>query len=55
MYNTLYLPENFEQRRLEKTIPRHFPYSLNVCSRWTALIQHGRKNHGSTYWLIAIG
>ena len=43
MYNTRYLPENFEQRRLEKSILRHFPYSLNVPSRWTALIQDGRK------------
>ena len=43
MYNTRYLPENFEQRKLEKTISRHFPYNLNVCSRWAALIQDGRK------------
>ena len=31
MYNTRYLPESFEQCRLEKTILRHFPYNLNVC------------------------
>ena len=44
MYNTQYLPENSEQRKLEKTILRHFPYNLNVHSRWAALIQDGRKN-----------
>ena len=49
MYNTRYLPENFEQRKLEKTILRHFPYNLNVRSRWAAFIQDGRKNHDSTY------
>ena len=27
-------PENFEQRRLDKTILRHFPYNLCVRSRW---------------------
>ena len=43
MYNTRYLPENFEQRRLEKTALRHFPYNLNMRSRWIALIQDGRK------------
>ena len=43
MYNTRHIPENFEQRRLEKTILRHFPYYLSVRSRWTALIQDGRK------------
>ena len=43
MYNTQYLPENFEQSKLEKTISRHFPYNSNVRSRWTALIQDGRK------------
>ena len=30
MYNTQSLPENFEQRRLEKTILWHLPYNLNV-------------------------
>ena len=29
--NTRYLPESFEQCRLEKTILRHFPKNLNVC------------------------
>ena len=47
MYNTQYLPENFEQRKLEKIILRHFPYNFNVRSRWAALIQNGRKNHES--------
>ena len=28
MHNTRYLRKNFEQRRLEKTISRHFPYNL---------------------------
>ena len=28
MYNTLYLPENFEQSMLEKTILRHFRFNL---------------------------
>ena len=40
---TRYLPENFEQKRLEKTIFQHFPYNLNVPSRWFALIQDGGK------------
>ena len=44
MYNTRYLPENCEQRKLEKTILLHFLYNLNVRSRWAALIQDGRKN-----------
>ena len=43
MYNTRYLPENFEQRKLEKTLLQHFPYNLNARSRWAALIQDGRK------------
>ena len=47
MHNTRYLPENFEQRKLEKTILRHFPYNLNVHFRWGALIQDGRKNNDS--------
>ena len=55
MYNTGYLPENFEQRRLEKTIFRHFPYNLNMRSRSIALIQDGRKNHESTYWDLLCG
>ena len=29
MYNTQYIPENFEQCRLEKTILWNFPYNLN--------------------------
>ena len=41
MYNTRYLPENFEQCRLEKTILRHFPINLNVRSSWNALNQDG--------------
>ena len=49
MYNAQYLPKNFEQRRLEKTILGHFPYNLNMRSRWAALIQDGRKNHESAY------
>ena len=44
MYNTQYLPENFEQYRLEKTILWHFPNNLNVRSRWIALIHDGGKN-----------
>ena len=49
MYNTRYLPENFEQCRLEKTILRQFPYNLNVRSSWNALIQDGRKYHEKAY------
>ena len=45
VYGTQYLHENFEQRRLEKTVLRHFPYNLNVRSRYIALIQGDRKNH----------
>ena len=47
MYIARYLPENFEQPRkaIEKTILRHFPYDLNVRSRWTVLIQDSRKYH----------
>ena len=41
MYNTRYLPENFDQCRLEKTILRQFPYNLSVRSSWNALIQDG--------------
>ena len=36
-------PENFEQCRLQKTILQHFPYNLNMHSRWIALIQDGGK------------
>ena len=43
MYNTRYLPENFERCRLENTILRHFPYNLNVRSSRIALIQEGGK------------
>ena len=50
MYNTRYLPGNVEQHRLEKTILRHFPYNLNLRSRWTPLIQDGRKNHEGAYY-----
>ena len=49
MYNTRYLPENFEQCRLEKTILRQFPYNLNVRSSWNALIQDGGKYHEKAY------
>ena len=49
MYNTRYLPENFEQCRLENTILRHFPYNLNVHSSWIALIQDGGKTMKSLY------
>ena len=49
MYNTQHLPEHFEQCRLEKTILWHFPYNVNMYSRWIALIQDGRKNHENTY------
>ena len=49
MYNTRYLPENFEQCRLEKTILRQFPYNLNVHFSWNALIQDGGKYHGKAY------
>ena len=48
MYNTRYLPENFEQCGLEKIL-RHFPYNLNVRFRWIALIQNGGKNHEKAY------
>ena len=41
MYSTQYLPENFEQCRLEKTVLWYFPYNLSVCSRRNALIQDG--------------
>ena len=51
MYNTRYLPENFEQCRLEKTILRQFPYNLNVRSSWNALIQDGGKYHEKAYRL----
>ena len=47
--NTKYLPENFEQCRLEKTILRQFPYNLNVRSSWNALIQDGGKYHEKAY------
>ena len=49
MYNTRYLPENFEECRLEKTILRQFPYNLNVRSSWNALIQDGGKYHEKAY------
>ena len=49
MYNTRYLPENFEQCRLEKTILRQFPYNLNVRSSWNALIEDGGKYHEKAY------
>ena len=49
MYNTRYLPENFEQCRLEKTILRQFPYNLSVRSSWNALIQDGGKYHEKAY------
>ena len=49
MYNTPYLHENFEQHRLEKTILGRFPYNLNECPRWIALIQDDRKKHESAY------
>ena len=49
MYNTRYLPENFEQCRLDKTILRQFPYNLNVRSSWNALIQDGGKYHEKAY------
>ena len=49
MYNTRYLPENFEQCRFEKTILRQFPYNLNVRSSKNALIQDGGKHHEKTY------
>ena len=50
MYNTRYLPENFDQCRLEKTILGHFPYNLNVRASWNALIQEGGKNHEKAYY-----
>ena len=34
MYNTQYLPENFEQCRLEKTILQHCPNNFSVRSSW---------------------
>ena len=49
MYNTRYLPENFDQCRLEKTILRQFPYDLSVRSSWNALIQDGGKYHEKAY------
>ena len=50
MYDTKYLPENFEQCRLEKTILRQFPYNLDVRSSWNALIQDGGKYHEKAYF-----
>ena len=52
MYNTRYLPENFDQCRLEKTILRQFPYNLSVLSSWNALIQDGGKYHEKAYFLV---
>ena len=49
MYNTRYLPENFDQCRLEKIILRQFPYNLSVRSSWNALIQDGGKHHEKAY------
>ena len=49
MYNTRYLPENFEQCRFEKTILRQFPYNLNVRFSKNALVQDGGKHHEKTY------
>ena len=49
MCNTKYLPENFEQCRLEKTILWQLPYNLNVSTRWNALIQDGGKYHERAY------
>ena len=49
IYNTRYLPENFEQCRLEKTILWHFPYDFNVHSSFNALIHNGGKHHGKAY------
>ena len=52
MYNTRYLPENFDQCRLEKTILRHwFQYNLSVRFSWNALIQDGGKYHEKAYYL----
>ena len=50
MYNTRYLPENFDQCRLEKTILRQFPYNLSVRSSQNALIQDGGKYHEKAYY-----
>ena len=55
MYNTRYLPENFDQCRLEKTILRQFPYNLSVRSSWNALIQDGGKYHEKAYWIATQG
>ena len=49
MYNTRYLPENFEQCRLEKTILQHFPYILNVRSRCMPSFKMAVKNHEKVY------
>ena len=38
MYNTRYLPENFEQCRLEKTILRHFHIIL-MCAYTTPQVK----------------
>ena len=43
MYNTQYLPKNFEQRKLEKTILRLFPYNLNVRSDGLPSIKMAEK------------
>ena len=50
MYNTPYLPEIFEQCRLEKTTLWHFPYDLNVHSGSNALFQNDGKNHEKAYY-----
>ena len=52
MYNIRYLPENFDQCRLEKIILRQFPYNLSVRSSWNALIQDGGKYHEKAYYLL---
>ena len=44
MKNTRYLPENFEQCRLEKNFTHCFPYNSKVRSSWNALIQDSGKN-----------
>ena len=50
MSYTRYLPENFEQCRLEETILRHFLFDFDVYSSFNALIQDGGKNHEKAYW-----
>ena len=43
MYNTRYLPENFEHCRPKKTFLRHFPCDLNVHSSFFKIVEKTMK------------